>query len=635
MVPANNAMGISVGYFDVWQPGYAGGSVAIFEPGTNTLLSAYADQALTVPAANPQALQSMSQSGQNFGKFANPVYVGVPYELSVNGGSRTGVVAPSITDLSGQDASAALVTAAGGAVPHYLYDIVARNVDVVDKGVFLPTSNPSASASTNNATLVAAIGAAAALGGGIVRLPPGFFAFLSFSLPKNVIVNGAGRDVTVLQSQVADIVITYAGDGCGFRDITIDGVIIGVGSIGVFSKAKNDTVFDNVCIQRFETDLSAQGGHRAKWRTLFLDNAANGAILKGDVAASSGNNGDEFKFNIWVGGRVTNCTTVGVWIGFVDKDCWHNRIKDVGFEDNTGIATKITGARWTDLPGCWWTGNGSDLVVEDGSDTTKVAQNSVVGLHVSDFEISSTMSFTGKGQDIIFERGEFSGGTYTLTTLGNNIVTKDCTEDESVLITGNNATQWTRTRTELGDFPSSTGVTTAAVATEAWAYELAPGEVVFLEAKVIGNGRNVIDTAVFNIAQGAHRPGSTLAYDGQTVNFTPGAIVTGTTSGATARIIADADSGATGTLTLRDIVGEFVDDETITDSVGGTALANGTMAHQNAALLGSITSICAAVNTDAGWACIFTVTAGKVCVTVTGATNKTVEWSPAVQVTSG
>lgn len=68
-----------------------------------------------------------------------------------------------------------------------------------------------------------------------------------------------------------------------------------------------------------------------------------------------------------------------------------------------------------------------------------------------------------------------------------------------------------------------------------------------------------------------------LAYDGQTVNFTVGKKITGATSGATAIILQDADSGSSGTLTLGSVEGVFLDDETITDSSGGTALVNGVL----------------------------------------------------------
>lgn len=69
----------------------------------------------------------------------------------------------------------------------------------------------------------------------------------------------------------------------------------------------------------------------------------------------------------------------------------------------------------------------------------------------------------------------------------------------------------------------------------------------------------------------------TLDYDTQTADFAVGAILTGGTSGATAVILEDTDAGATGTLTLGEIVGTFVTAETITDSATGSAKANGAL----------------------------------------------------------
>ncbi len=69
-----------------------------------------------------------------------------------------------------------------------------------------------------------------------------------------------------------------------------------------------------------------------------------------------------------------------------------------------------------------------------------------------------------------------------------------------------------------------------------------------------------------------------LAYDGQTGNFTVGLVVTGGTSGATGTIHADADAGATGTLTLKNIKGTFQNNEAITDTSTGAATVNGVLA---------------------------------------------------------
>lgn len=68
-----------------------------------------------------------------------------------------------------------------------------------------------------------------------------------------------------------------------------------------------------------------------------------------------------------------------------------------------------------------------------------------------------------------------------------------------------------------------------------------------------------------------------LLYDGQTGAFTAGLILTGGTSGATAEIMADTDSGAYGILTLGNIKGTFTDNEALTDSSTGAAVANGTV----------------------------------------------------------
>lgn len=69
-------------------------------------------------------------------------------------------------------------------------------------------------------------------------------------------------------------------------------------------------------------------------------------------------------------------------------------------------------------------------------------------------------------------------------------------------------------------------------------------------------------------------PLNTLPYDAQSADFTVGLTVTGGTSGATGVILADADSGTTGTLTLGQVSGMFEDNETITDSGSGSATVN-------------------------------------------------------------
>lgn len=86
----------------------------------------------------------------------------------------------------------------------------------------------------------------------------------------------------------------------------------------------------------------------------------------------------------------------------------------------------------------------------------------------------------------------------------------------------------------------------------------------------------------FIVTNGVEKPfriSRTLAYDAQTQNFTVNDRLTGQTSGATAVILEDSDSGATGTLTLGDISGTFQNNEVIQDAetTPGSATVNGTV----------------------------------------------------------
>ena len=621
-------------FFDLWKANYGGASVAIYKAGTTALASIFTDEALSVAAANPQTLLSLTKNGITFGKFANPLYTSVSYKMVVNSTDETGVIRPPLTSLAAQDASDATVRVTGGSQDRALDNMLAVPIDIEDHGVFLPVTNPSYSSSTNNATLTAAIGVAAAQGGGEVILPAGTFYVTTFSIPTGVLVRGQGRTSTVLQSNQASKIVTLSGDRAGFADLTLDGVSKVAGSTGVFGKAKNELRVNDALVKNFATGMQFQGGKRFDFEDLYIDGCTNGAKFHGDLDSSGDATGDVFKFNRWAGGRVTNCTGIGVEFAYVDKRCWHNALADIGFESNTGTALKVNGARYTDLYGCWWTGNVIDLHVLDGTDTTKNYENTVIGLHINGGEISAKMTFIGVCQDIVFNGVEFSAGTYTLTSPTNAILTMDCIEATAVTLAGTGQTKWVRARSGLGDHPGSAGVTTDATATVAWSYTLAPGERVNVEAVVLANGRNVIDYAMYHIARSAHRTGSTLAYDNQTANFTVGDTITGATSAVTARITADADAGATGTLTLRDISGEFQNNEIISGAIGGSAQVNGTLAHQNAALLGATTSVETAVESNAAFACDFSVSAYDVRIDVTGAAM-TMEWTVSAKVVSG
>jgi hypothetical protein len=65
-----------------------------------------------------------------------------------------------------------------------------------------------------------------------------------------------------------------------------------------------------------------------------------------------------------------------------------------------------------------------------------------------------------------------------------------------------------------------------------------------------------------------------IPYDAQSGAFTVGEVITGGTSSATATIVSDQDDGVTGVLRVKTVTGTFVDNETITDPVTGSATTN-------------------------------------------------------------
>ena len=76
--------------------------------------------------------------------------------------------------------------------------------------------------------------------------------------------------------------------------------------------------------------------------------------------------------------------------------------------------------------------------------------------------------------------------------------------------------------------------------------------------------------------------GFTLAYDAQTANFTPGRTVVGAYSNARGVLMDDTDAGTTGTLELKKVVGNFIDNEPLQEEISGVetsgaAVANGTL----------------------------------------------------------
>lgn len=102
-----------------------------------------------------------------------------------------------------------------------------ESINILDYG-----ASPSASASTNTASINAAIVAANAAGGGIVYIPPGTYQLAdaggntAISLLSNVTIRGAGRNASILylaNTADAHVINMSSVSNVSIEDLTIDG----------------------------------------------------------------------------------------------------------------------------------------------------------------------------------------------------------------------------------------------------------------------------------------------------------------------------------------------------------------------------------------------------------------------------
>lgn len=610
--------------FDIWRPGYGGAVVGIYVAGTSTLASVYTDEALTQAAPNPQTLEAMTQEGGvRYGKFEKPLYTSQSYHISINGIENTGIVRPSFSSLDGEDASESTVIAGGSSYPVKLSDLAGREVNVANFGEFIEGSGGVAA--SNTSTMELAI--ASLSNGGYVNVPAGLYKVNDFDVPENVVIRGQGIDATVLQSILGSESFTIVGDGAGFKDITLDGNSLSTDSVGVLSEGHDSVIFENVKVTRFETGIYIKGGSNFSWYNFSIINVENAAKLFGEDVA--------FEDATWVGGLISTATTVGVFMSYEDKICQNITFIGVGFEACTEPATSINGAQNIRFNGCWWYNNTKAFKIQDDTDVltplTQQQNDTIIVQFNGGRMDGGTFEAKNTCQNVKLRDMSLRNITFNMVTpVENFIVLENCYES-GVIISGEAGKLVRSITTHNG---SSFGVTTSNTATKAWSLPLKPGQQVYLEAKVIGKGRNIANRATYESSIAAWRPGSTLNYDIQTANFTAGTILTGQSSGATARIQADTDSGTTGTLTLTDIRGEFIDNEIITDnnSTPGSATANGALSHQNVAIGTAINPYVQETDTD--WGIAYVANGPDVELRVTGDTSQTVEWTVYVEVVS-
>jgi hypothetical protein len=612
----------SIRAFDIWRPYYDGKLVTVYVGNTSTLAALFFDQALTLPAPNPQTLLATTVNGIGYGKFAAPVYVAGAYSLDVNGFDRTGVILAPITDLKDQDAGLATVVSSTGSIPRTLRDRFNDRILVLDQGII------GTAPQTNSDTITAAIGKVAAAGGGEVILPAGTIPFTTLALTTGVRLRGAARGGTILQSVIGDKVVTISGPRCGLVSLTLDGVSLQAGSIGVYS-LDNDQIFMDDCeVKRFATGLWAQGMQRASFRDFYVTGCATNVKLSGDTNASGVVGRGLVQNNRWIGGSVAGATAIGLDLEYVDSELLSNWFQDVKFDTNLS-AIKIVGARFTNFPGCSWTGNTKNFDVSDSAIVVNFPRDYVQGLHASGSMNGGSVNLTNTSYDVVFESMDIKGVAFNLTLPTFQMMLRDCVEDSAVTITGDGTKLVRQYSFEHGE---TDGVTIGSTPVVAWRRTLGHGEVCALTVRAVAQCRTSDDRAAFILLGSAYRPAASLAYKTQTVNFTVGATVTGATSKATALIVADADGGATGTLKLINVIGTFLANEALTDSSGGAAVVSGP-------LVGANVAVGAQVNTStyasaAGATIAIAGDVGDLEVQVTGIAATTYSWTVRVELAS-
>lgn len=605
--------------FDTWRPGYGGAQVIVYVAGTTTPASLFSNVDATVPAANPQTLSTKTVSSVEYGKFPAPVYVYGSYYLAINSTDETGISRPSITSLTGEDASAALTTPTGGSVARTLAALFAEQIFARNYGAL--GSVPV----TNTATLTAAIGAASARGGGVVRLPSGTYPVNAFSIPTGVILAGDARNATILTCAATGVAVTIAGDDVGLMDITIDGISVPALSTGIYAKARQRLVLDNVEVKRFATGHHCVGGRNHVYRRFRAMNCTKNVRLLGSF---DGSGGDEFNGLDWLSGECSEAAEIGLEMTMGDALVRHNSIAQVDFFSNVAVGVKLSGASWTVLRQCHWHNNPTDIETHDGTDATAVGYE-IVSLHVDGgLLFGGTVNLSGLCQDFLIESVEATGVQFAMTAPRAPVLLRDCVETANT-ITGE-TTLLMRWRT--ADHGVVVGQTGTATPQPVWKYKLGPGDLVHLDLRVTAEQSNGADYAVFHISHGARCAQATLTYDNVATAFTAGRTVLGLTSGATA-VIASIPTGTTAL--VGDVHGTFVDNELLDEQGGsGSAQVNGTLAFGTVSVLGSaVVTYTDASGGASTWAVSAAGVAQEVVVSVTGQASKNINWTVCADVT--
>jgi hypothetical protein len=621
------SVGLLVEEFDLWHEGYADAVVNVYYANTTTLLPCYADVGLTERISNPIVLISRTDTNDvSYGRFPSHVYVPFGYELEIQGEHQTGKHLPPIISLAGKDVSDSVVTAADGTIPRKLKDRFSDAMYVSDYGEL------GFSAATNTATIIAALSRVAANGGGRVLLPNGSFPILTLSIPEKCTLAGRGQLVTTLYTEVSGNVITLAGNDCGLEGLTIDGLSLKSGSVGVTATSKDNIIFTDVMVKRFDTGILMKGGSYHDYTNLHVDDCNKGYRGIGDLNISSSPAGSAFIGMGWKGGAVTSCIESGLELLLRDAAVRTIQIEQVRLTDHVGdgalILSGVRGFAGWELV---FERNLVNIKVEDNLDASLTISRTTSNISLSGGYINGGKSvFDGVCDNISIEQATLTDTEFEMNIPDNQVLLRDCIESGTAF-TGESSKV---SRFKTVNYGSIKGETSDGTAVVVYQTRLAPNEVVFCDVTATAEQRNGLGFAAWKKHHSAKGGVATLKYDGVVVAFAVGKEIVGQTTGARAIIIADASS----TLSLAAVAGEFENNELIKEADGaGEARVNGVLTYGAAALISTeVVPYTKGSNTGSppsGWNVSYQVSGEELQVFVVGAASTDIAWNVCVGLT--
>ena len=151
-----------------------------------------------------------------------------------------------------------------------------------------------------------------------ITVPAGtYFVYSELGVGGNVVINGAGRDVTLITGQGSGVITLGSGTTAAINDLTITNGLA-ASAAGIFNAG--DLTLTNVAVTNNTATVGSGGGIR-NWGTLTL----NQVVLSGNHAEQNG-------------GAIDNVDGSGATLTMTDSTLYRNKsLNTTGFKTGGGI----------------------------------------------------------------------------------------------------------------------------------------------------------------------------------------------------------------------------------------------------------------------------------------------------------